>query len=332
MGNKQTNLATLAIAINFALSEGKEPPEWIELVPAGEFVGRDGRDFDNPDPQAVVDFIINRGVDIPIDEEHSTEIKAPKGESAPARSWIKAQAKNFEIRKGALWAKPDWKQRGIDIIQNEEYRYYSPAFYIKEGSNVVAGVKSIGFTNTPNLSLTALNHEGETTMGLSKAIAAALGLEANASESDAVLAITKLKEEHQLSLNQAQNPPTDKFVPKATYDLAINRAEQAEQKLKERAEQELELAINTEVDAAVKAGKIAPADKDYYISTCQQEGGLDKFKAFVAKKAPIVDGRSQLDGKELDGESVSLNAEERLVAEQLGISVEDFQAAKKEKS
>lgn len=323
------NRSSLALAINFAMDEaGKDAPEWIELIPAGAFTGRDGRNWRNPLPQRVIDNTVERGVDVPFDVEHSTEIKAPQGEPAPAKSWIKATAENFEVREGAVWARVDWLPAGLNIVKNQEYRYYSPAFYHGE-DRIVDGIKSVGFTNTPNLELTALNHE-ESPMPLPAAIAAALSLNAEATEAEAVGAITTLKDERQTALNRAETPDATKFVPKATYDLALNRAETAEQALKEKQDTELETAINTEVDAAIAAGKVAPASRDFYVASCRAEGGLDAFKAFAAS-APKVVADTNLDGNAPDGDGVSLNAEEKLVADQLGISVDEWKEMKESK-
>ncbi|HAJ7750972.1 TPA: peptidase, partial [Escherichia coli] len=55
-------------------------PEWLELVPAGEFTGRDGRTWINRNPHEVV--ARSSDIKIPVDIEHATEIKGPRGEDA----------------------------------------------------------------------------------------------------------------------------------------------------------------------------------------------------------------------------------------------------------
>jgi len=53
-------------------------------VPAGQFAGRDGRGWSNPNPQLVINAAQDFGLDIAIGIEHSTELKGPKGDPAPA--------------------------------------------------------------------------------------------------------------------------------------------------------------------------------------------------------------------------------------------------------
>lgn len=63
--------------------ENDQLPEWIELVPAGRFQGRDGRAWNNSDPAAVVAAFEQLAQDLPVDIEHSTEIKAKSGVRLP---------------------------------------------------------------------------------------------------------------------------------------------------------------------------------------------------------------------------------------------------------
>ena len=134
---------------------------------------------------------------------------------------------------------------------------------------------------------------------------------------------TSLKGDLTVALNSAASPPLDKFVPKADYDLALNRAADAEGKLSAVAQATLETAINTEITAALAAGKITPATQEYHIAQCRQEGGLERFKAFVAA-APAVAVNSQLDTKRPGIEDTALNAEQEKVAGLFGNSAEDL--------
>lgn len=62
------------------------------------------------------------------------------------------------------------------------------------------------------------------------------------------------------------------------------------------------------VDDAVKAGKVAPATKDFYVGLCMQEGGAEKFKEFLAKQ-PVVVAPGSEDATGAPASSVALNAE-----------------------
>lgn len=322
------------IALNFALREDGQPPEWVLLVPAGEFAGADGRRYINRNAGAIIDGIVQRAIDVPWDAEHATEIKAPKGEEAGAKGWTKSAPEDFEVRDGALWGRVSFNAKGREMVTGEEYRYYSPAFYCLKDTNpaVIIGIKSVGLTNTPNLELTALNTEAMTMDKFPPEVLAALGLPETATTAEVVAAIKALQAEKDsaVSMNR-QLPDMTQYVPKATYELTLNRATTAEATLAAKTQAERDGAITTAIEAAIAAGKIAPANKDFYISACRAEGGLEQFKAFAAA-APVIVGASGLDGKvATNPATVSLNAEERYVAQQLGISEEDYAKAKETK-
>ena len=62
-------------------------PEWIELLPAGVFYGRDGRGpFRLDDPDAVIESTdaLQMNAGLPIDYDHATDFGAPEGRPAPA--------------------------------------------------------------------------------------------------------------------------------------------------------------------------------------------------------------------------------------------------------
>ena len=134
---------------------GSQAPEWVELLPAGPTItGRDRRAWRN-DPAAVLAAFQTEEKDLPIDWEHSSEIKAPQGEPAPAAGWITA----MEERAGAVWGRVTWTERGAACVAAREYRYLSPVFTYDKKTDKIARLTSCGLTNQPNLYLAALNAE-----------------------------------------------------------------------------------------------------------------------------------------------------------------------------
>ena len=102
-------------------------PEWIELLPAGVFYGRDGRGpFRLDDPGAVIasTTAMQMAAGIPIDYDHATDFGAPAGRPAPAAGWIR----ELEVRGGAVWGRVEWTARAASSIVAREYRYVSPVF------------------------------------------------------------------------------------------------------------------------------------------------------------------------------------------------------------
>lgn len=87
-----------------ALNAEAAAPDWVQLVPAGpRIMGRDGRWWMMSGAQAVADRY-DPVKEPQIDIEHSSEIKAPMGETALAVCWIKG----IEVREGALWGRVEW--------------------------------------------------------------------------------------------------------------------------------------------------------------------------------------------------------------------------------
>jgi phage I-like protein len=324
-------VAAQMMALNFDLFQGEPQeaaaalPVRLMLVPAGDRVtGRDGRSWLKPDPQTILDFFAANNLDIPMDIEHATQLKAPKGDAAPAQAW----GKSLEIAAdGSIWGAFEWTHEGSELVSGKSYRYYSPAYVVDSATGTIVGIKSVGLTNTPNLHVPALNQQQEkgATMNL-VALLAALGLAPTATFDEALNSITKMKGDLTVALNSAASPSLDKFVPKADYELVLNRATAAEDKLTAQDKATLETAINTEIDAALKAGKINPSTKEYHVAQCHQEGGLDRFKQFVTA-APIIAGDSNLDKKQPGETDTALNAEEQKVCDMLGLSVEDYRKA-----
>jgi len=315
--NTTTNLA--AIAIN---AEGETAPDWIQLTPQGpNIVGRDGRKWTLPNPEAVVAAFREHGADLPIDFEHATQVKGANGEEAPAVGWIN----DLDVRNGALWGRVEWTDAGSNAIKSRSYRYVSPVFTFKRALGDIIKMVSAGLTNSPNLKMAALNKEGsEEECGMKPEILEALGLKEGASDDDVLTAINKLKSDEATARNRAEQPDADKFVPRADYDLALNKVRDFEAADKERLDTDIEAAV----DAATEAGKISPASRDYHIAACRQEGGLERFTKMV-DAAPEIAGKSDVKGKPA-GEATALNSEEQLICDQMGISVEDFLAQKKE--
>lgn len=311
------------MALNIELTSDGSVPEWIQLLPVGPVIkGRDGRHWLNDRLDIILAAFNAEGKDLPIDWEHASEIKAPKGEEAPAAGWMKA----MELRNGEIWVRVDWTARATEQIRNKEYRYISPVFIYEKESGRIVRITSAGLSNQPNLPLVALNNETknkkEESMELAQLLAA-LGLPATATFAEALNRIGAIKQEQAIALNRAENPPLDKFVPRADYDKVVMQATNAETKLREQDAATLETAINTEIDAALKAGKITPATADYHKAQCRMEGGLDRFKAYVAA-APVVADNTNLDHQDPDKGGKGLDDVQRAINSQMGIDDETF--------
>ena len=253
--------------------EDKALPEKIQILPAGVVIrGEDGRVFVNQNATGVVSLFKSSGRDIVLDWEHETVCG---WERAPAAGWIHDVELDAD---GAMWAMVKYTPDGAKSVANKEYRYVSPAFYIDENLNIT-GLQSVGLTNRPNLKMQSINkidRKGQKKMEL---ILKHLELDASATEEQAIVAINKLKN---------KDVDLEKFVPASDFELAVNRAKEAEAELKKIRDTQKSEQINAAVDEALKAGKIAPSSVDFFTQVCSQENGLDKFKKYVDSIDPIL--------------------------------------------
>ena len=319
--NTQTAPAQRSTSTALCFELGADVPEWVEVLPPGpSIVGRDGRTW-SYDPAQVMAATLAHGADLPFDYDHATELKAPQGDEAPAAGWVREYRLN---QRGAMEARVEWTERARAAIAAREYRYVSPVFLFDQDGRIHR-FSSFGLVNKPNLAIKALNAEQsqptpEEPMALA-AILAALGLPETATDQQAVAAVSTLKTDLQVAQNAERTPSLDKYVPRADYDGAVQRAQNAEQQLKQRDQEQLQTAINAEIEAALKAGKITPATKAYHLAQCQQEGGLERFREFV-KAAPSV--TDPVMGNEQPKTTAALNSEQQTAARMLGMTDAEY--------
>lgn len=316
---KKTALNTLEL-----VAQAGQVPEWIQLLPAGRMIGRDGRSWDNNQPEQILQSFTELARDIPIDIEHSTELKGPSGDPAPAIGWIK----ELDARDGSIWGRAEWNTAGTQMVGERAYRYISPVILYQPASGTIVGITSVALTNQPNLKLPALNQQQESEQltkedSMIKALLEALGLPETATEAEALAKITTLQSELATATNRAANPSLERFVPRADYDAAMAKAVNAEQQLAEGKKVELAKAVNMAIDQALKDGKITPATKEYHQAQCSQEGGLERFAEFC-RIAPVLGGDSDLNDKDPDSKSKALNAAEQQIAAMFGNKAEDL--------
>ena len=310
----KTATATAIFRTDLA-SEAKAAPEWIELFPEGpDLLARDGRRW-RANPDVVVAAFRANNAPLPIDYEHGQDIRAERGEEAPASGWIV----EVENRGGAVWGRVEWTEKAAAMIAAKEYRFISPAFnHTKDG--LVTRLLGAGLVNRPALVMTALSRETPQENHM-KAIAKALGLD-EASEEKSVLAAIETRATERTALCQALklDPASadqaaiiaavaklqgDLETATAALQAAPDKAEFAaiKQSLDDTSKalaalqkKDADRDIDAALDAAQLAGKITPASRDTYRAMCAVEGGLDRFKALAAT-LPVICEPTDLDGK-----------------------------------
>jgi len=318
-------------------------PEWMLLFKAGLGKLADGTKFliDQKSFDLIKADVSSRGNEIHFDYEHASLEK----QASPAAGWIKELA--WEDGNG-ISARVEWTDKAKNYIANREYRYFSPVFYIKKSDSRVCGLDSVALTNRPlTTNLTPILARLEAGLGKEtnkeekrmdrKELIAALGLEDNDAADGAILAAaakmgvkipeakteTKevIPEKITAALDLEKDDDTSTIVAsihalKQKNDTGVSRDEFKKLQAKLAAKEATDA-----VDAAMKVGKIAPAQKDWATEYAKED--LKGFNTFIAK-APVVVPVDDLPGKKDDKHDGKLTETDLQVAKMMDVSAEDI--------
>jgi phage I-like protein len=287
------------------------PPARLLLAPPGAFTGRDGRRYRLDDPAALAAALNATGADLPLDWEHATELLAPQGLRAEAAAWLS----DFRADPEGVTALVAWNADGARSVQSRAYRYYSPAYYVA-ADRAITGLSSVGLTNKPNLrQLPALNSETTPMADLLPApLAHALALPADADVATAVAAVGALQAE--LNAARTATPELSRFVPRADYDAALNRAAAAETALRTAQEADLNRQVEALLTRGMAEARITPATVEYHRAQAQSAGGLERLTAFLSAAPAVLDPASRI-AKPPQG-AAELNADQRAIMAAFG--------------
>jgi phage I-like protein len=138
----------------------------VQLLPAGEFVGRDGRPgngltwkLSDAQGQALAARLTAKHatVQFNLDYEHQAMLADKNGQPAPASGWATA----FEWRAGVgLFAlNVQWTANAKRMIEGGEYKYISPVIVFDKTTGEVSDVLNASLVNIPNLDLNPVAQE-----------------------------------------------------------------------------------------------------------------------------------------------------------------------------
>jgi phage I-like protein len=132
-------------------------PEWLHLLPSGTIKTADGRGpYRVQDAKALMSASMAGGK-LVLDENHATDLAAPKGLPAPARGWIV----ELQQRLDGIWGRVEWTPEGRRMMGDRQYRGVSPVIQHNLAGTVGAIVRA-SLTNTPNFTgLVSLHSEGK---------------------------------------------------------------------------------------------------------------------------------------------------------------------------
>ena len=334
----RTPLLTALLASQDLPHDGEHAvPEWVHLLPAGDLIrtGDDRGPYRVEDAPAIIAASFAQADRLPIDENHATDLAAPRGEPAPARGWIVA----MEARADGVWGRVEWTGSGAALVADRAYRGISPVILHDKTTKVIRAILRASLVNRPNLrGLTALNSEEPQTMSFMDKLIAKMGLKAGATEDDILAALpgteTPALQSALTEIGTAlgvQGGETAAIVAAAKLagtgkDALVSLQAQVETlttKLKETETAKARATSEAFIDAAIRdrrAGLNGSNREDMIALHMASPDTAEKLILGMPKLGPTG---ATVEPPKKDGE-VSLNAEQRLAADLLGISPEKY--------
>lgn len=295
MSSDDARVALGALAVPVEMADDAAPA-WIKIAPAGRVETRDGRSF-SFDPEKLAARFEADGIDVPIDLDHAIGRSAETGRNGGAVGWIK----EFQARADGLYGRVEWLEGGRQALAAKSRRYVSPSFTHAEDGSAV-WIHSVALVAAPALSMPALagatlkrpDQEPEPM----KAIAKSLGLIESADETACLSAITKLK---------------DGTVSKDVHEETLKQLKETSGKLAELEAGNRKKEVDAVLEAALKAKKIVPSQKEHYAELCATDQGLAQVKALLEAtpeglKPTDLDAKKTESGQELDAAALAAKA------------------------
>lgn len=311
-------------------------PEWVHLVPAGEFRGADGRGpYRLHDAAKVVAASKELGK-LPIDENHAIDRLGPAGHASPARGWIV----DLQVRADGIWGKVEWTGVGTQLVSDKAYRGLSPAIAHERGTGRIVRIERASLTNTPNLPITTL-HDRETSMDLEK-LRKALGLANDAGE-DAIVAAVEAQAtsvaQHSAELAKVAKAAGLSESEQHGADAIVTalQSRQAEEPKEVKELRGTVISLQTElntlkadttrkaaeavVDAAIEDGKPITALRDHYIERHMKdpEGVAKELATMISLHSGGI--RREV---AIEGGKTQLTETELALCSQLGLTADEF--------
>lgn len=318
-------------------------PKEVKILPFGNVSSQHGKFIvDEESFKLINEKFKDRGIDLVIDYEHQTlqDVQAPAG------GWIKS----LSLKNNAIVAEVEWTKKAAEYLTNKEYRYLSPVVRVRKYDKKAVGLHSVALTNLPaidgmftitnKLNQDIDNDEGEGDMNL-KEIALALGLAEDASEDQIKEAIEKVITEKEELKAKCESSAGEEVVANKvicellgikedakTEDVSAAIMELKAPKNATYAEEFLALKAKMEkkesqesVIIALKAGKIAPAQKEWAETYALKDP--TGFAAFV-DKAPVVVPYDKIEFEAVSKKATVSNEEEMKICKMMGVSKEDI--------
>ena len=327
-----------------AIADGKAPV-WVQLFPAGPgsppSTDANGR---TPIPPRCAP---RRRRPAPIDYDHAAERPTNATQNTRAAGWIEEYSVHGPNNEPGIWGRVDWTPEGAKAVAAREYRFISPSFAHTKDGNVITKIFRAGLINVPALEMMALaSASQENTLDVKK-LAAALGLPDTATIDDVMNAIAAMRTGNTSMAAQLKNvavaagitgekigdneiaavcakPRTPATGTEKISVAAQQRIDDLEKTVATLSATMSGNTAATEVNAAIAAGKITPAQKEWAVGYCSRDPA--GFKTFIGNQPVILaNGRVALTGG--DAAKGELDEDQKSICAQLGVAEDKFKAS-----
>ena len=295
-------------------------PKWVHLLPAGEIYTVDGR---GPYRAVSMQAVLARsmaGDKLPIDECHSTDLAAPRGDPAPARGWVVA----LETREDGLWGEAEWTEEGEKLMRDKAYRGLSPAILHDAKKNVIAVLRA-SLTNTPNLKGLVALHSEEDPMDWKEKLIELLKLDSEADDEavlSALLAKMESGGEGEPALQSEQS-----VLESAPYLALQAELTGATDKINALTEGASRKEAEAFVDGAIAAGHVGvKPSRDLYIDLHMEDPARAEK---IIGATPKLKGETHLGDVPKETDESGLSESDRSVMALMGLSEDEYQESLK---
>jgi hypothetical protein len=206
--------------------------------------------------------------------------------------------KGLEAREDGLFANVKWSPAGEELIRSEAFHGHSMNWGCRliNGAYVPVRLKSVGFTNEPNIEVDPITLANEEDTLMKKQLIEKLGLPADATDEQVLAAVdlaneAKLNENAETGKRKAEREAAETAL--ANEQTARTAAETAAEMLRaEKLNAETALAnerkarIGLVLDGAIRDGKITAADRDRVAG--ELEANFDARLTELANAKPVM--------------------------------------------
>jgi len=334
------NRASLSIELS---ADGKPPPAEFRIFAQGFIETTKGVfKFDGAAAEQVMAKVADWGNDYCIDYGHSmlSFFTVDPAEAMKAAGWFKP-----ELRNGELWAsKVQWTEKASAMLKAREARYVSPAFQFDDDGTITELV-NVGLTNIPATKkqiplMASREREPEVPSKKEKAmksklipaICGFLGIAPDSDDSSVIAKLNALRDRARVAddLERSAKETEGKLnaitgkqsfgeslgVVQSWKDSAATVASLS-QKITELEQKGRETEVLSLVEAGVKDGKIAPAQKEMWLERGKKDPEF--LKGFLSTAAKVVPGKGDAAQQKPGEKTGVLTDEQKKAAEKLGI-------------